>query len=952
MYGYESAVVRQLGALWGKSAKRAGGRRNLLLSHLLDTAAVAELMWDLYLAPSVKRMLDEVAGGPGRGKRLFAWACGVHDCGKATPAFQHLDDDGAAAVRAAGLVWDQHVVARSRRRHDKTGGEVIRRLLAAAGWADDQVAWVWPMVAGHHGAFPPLGQLRDRTRGQLHGKGPVWERVQSALVTVFTKEVGFADVSQVQPEVVPSRAAQLQLSGLVVMADWIASDERHFTGVDELAKVNMEAARERAARAWEALGLRGGWGVLRQPDAEVFKERFGQEPRPSQVQAMEVARRMGGPGLMVVEAPMGEGKTNTALVVAEVLAARFGADGVFVGMPTQATSDPMFTKVREWVASVAPALESQVALLHGKRRFNKQWRDLLADAGDEPAGHHGGVGEDEFGMPTDWWDEQGCEERKVPAEWFLGRLRGLLNPFVVGTIDQLLFAATRSRHVMLRMAGLTGKVVILDEVHAADVYMSQFLKEGLWWLGQAGVPVVLLSATLPPVQRRDLVSAYLAGAASAERVAVTELPEPAGYPSVTAAWMGPDGPQFMVEHTRSWRQSQKVGVRVLPEPPVTRRAPAESCSGSATSAGDQAVVSLLEDRLGQGGCALVIRNTVPRAQDTYAALRARFGAEVRLLHGRLHAEHRAERTEECLRLLGPAGQGRPAERGRLIVVATQLAEQSFDVDADLLVTDLAPIDLLLQRIGRLHRHAGTARPSPVAVPEVIVTGFAARPNSAPSLLSASEGIYGSYLLLRTAALVLEAAGRQWSVPGDVPELVATVYDTGQPLVPATWVEEEQAAWQKWDERQCGRAANAAPFLLTRKGEHANATLDGLHYGGTPDSLSEQQFQVLVRDGDRSIEVVLVRGEARGFRTLKGRSLGVNGEASAELVEEVLAATVRLPTKLTTAAQDLRPLDGWRDHPWLRHSRALVLDARGSTVIGDHAVRYDEDLGLVVGGPPG
>ncbi len=110
----------------------------------------------------------------------------------------------------------------------------------------------------------------------------------------------------------------------------------------------------------------------------------------------------------------------------------------------------------------------------------------------------------------------GESERRAPAEWFLGPKRGLLTPFVVGTIDQLLFAATRTKHVMLRTAGLLGKVVVLDEVHAADVYMSQFLKEGLWWLARASVPVVLLSATLPPNQRREPVSAYLSGAAGTD----------------------------------------------------------------------------------------------------------------------------------------------------------------------------------------------------------------------------------------------------------------------------------------------------------------------------------------------------------------------------------------------------------------------------------------------------
>jgi CRISPR-associated endonuclease/helicase Cas3 len=774
--------------------------------------------------------------------------------------------------------------------------------------------------------------------------------VQSALVSVFTVALGFADLTAVQPRCIPSRAVQLQLSGMIVMADWIASDERYFPGISSLDQVNPQVARGRAAAAWAKLGLRGGWGALPVPPTEVFQDRFSRAPRPSQALTLDVVRRLGGPGLLVVEAPTGEGKTKAALAAAEILAARFGADGLFIGMPTQATSDPMFTNVREWVADIGADLAGQVALLHGKRMFNKEWRGLLEAARESSHDHHGGVLEDDpYGLDDTCAVGDGRAERQALAEWFLGRLRGLLSPFAVGTIDQLLFAATRTRHVMLRMAGLAGKVVVLDEVHAADVYMSQFLIEGLRWLGQARVPVVLLSATLPPAQRHALVAAYLAGAASQEEFNASDLPEPAGYPNVTAATMTGQGPEYIVDSAVSWREDLQVQVEILPEwPSRSSHAPTDVLPA------DVAVVDLLSDRLRDGGCALVIRNTVARAQATFAAVHARFGSdEVRLLHGRLHAGHRADRTEECLELLGPPSDTGPQRPHRLIVVATQIAEQSFDVDADLLITDLAPIDLLLQRLGRLHRHDSVSRPDRVAVPQLIVTGFAPRTEGAPSILPASQRIYGTYLLVRTAALVVAAAGAAWSTPGQVPSLVAQVYDEHQQVVPVEWADAEQAAFAEWRDKQRRRADSASPFLLTRFGEHENPTLEGLHYGGTRGGLNDEQFQALVRDGDPSVEVVLVVGDNRGFRTLGGRRLGINGEASEELLDEVLTATVRLPSKLTAVAErDLAPLDGWRGHPWLRYSRALVVDGQRCAALGEYTVRYDDDLGLVVAdGPP-
>ncbi|MER6300953.1 CRISPR-associated helicase Cas3' [Kitasatospora sp. NPDC001539] len=946
---YPPEVRGWLGALWGKSAGRAGGTVNLLLSHMLDTAAVAEIVWDRYLPQVTRWRLDAVAGGAGKGRRLFAWLCGIHDLGKATPAFARLDAAGEAAVRRSGLSWDKYAVNATAWRHDKAGGRLLRALLEKAGWEEGHVDWVWPLVAGHHGLFPTLGQLAPK-KEDLQGKGPSWKLAQSALVEVFSRELGYEGESPLagaEPVLVPSRAMQLQLSGFVVMADWIASDELHFTGEPDLAKVTMPQARQRAEAAWSKLGLRGGWGALAVPGPETFQDRFGHGLRSSQELVLDVVRRMGGPGLVIVEAPMGEGKTKAALAAAELMAARHGADGVFLGMPTQATADPMFTQLRPWLRKVEEGLESQVALLHGKRMFNKEWRALLEDAGEWGQNADSRFSSvDEFGMRDDCFD--GCEGggRRAPAEWFLGRRRGLLSPFAVGTIDQLLYAATRTKHVMLRMAGLVGKVVILDEVHAADVYMSQFLQEGLWWLGQAGVSVVLLSATLPPQQRRDLVAAYLAGTQSAEPTQALALPEPQGYPSVTAAWSGQDRqPEVLVESTESWREDLQVRIEVLDEP----LAQTDSRPSEEAGQADAVVVDYLKGRLVDGGCALVIRNTVARAQSTFEALHKEFGADVRLLHGRLHAGHRADRTQDVLKLLGPTTEESKRPE-RLVVVATQLAEQSFDVDADLLITDLAPMDLLLQRIGRLHRHDGVTRPRLLSRPTVAVTGIHLDDDRAPHILRSSEGIYGRYLLLRTAAEVAQAATADagpWSIPGQVPALVARVYGI-ETIVPAAWTEAEEQARQDWEERQAERRAQASQYLLTRAGEHGAPTLDGLHFGAHS-RLAEGQFEALVRDGDRSVEVILVRRTEDGnVHAMTGRKLGPNGEVAAEILDDVLFGTVRLPTKLTgMAEQALGPLPGWRDHPWLRHSLALELDEHGDAVIGDFRLSYNDLRGLEV-----
>jgi CRISPR-associated endonuclease/helicase Cas3 len=945
--------------LWGKSAQRTSGDvlAHLLLAHLLDAAAVAELMWGRFLAPTVRARIDACCEG--RGGSLFALLCGWHDIGKASPAFQSKVPELAEQVQRSGLTWRELDRTSQRWHHTLAGGMALRRVLRDAGWNREAVSWVIPLITGHHGTVPSTGLLLPPGpgRGNAQGLG-AWEAVQDALVYRVAAELGL-DLAGIAPVRTPRRAEQLAISGAMVMADWISSDEKHFGGIDSPAGICMAHARERAERAWSRLGLRGGWAatdLIGPGDGDPVKRRFGVESRPSQVDAVAVAEAMPAPGLLIVEAPMGEGKTEAALVVAEVLARRFGADGVFVGMPTQATSDPMFSRVRRWVDSVDPGLP--VGLLHGKREFNPEWRALRRQVS------YTGVDEydcdDLYGSGA-WGRGSSNDQREqragdIPAEWFLGRKRGLLVPVTVGTVDQLLHAATRTRHVMLRHAGLAGRVVVLDEVHAYDVYMSQFLFEALRWLADAGVPVILLSATLPPGTRQDLVRAYLQGALAARDVDLGALPSIEGYPSVLSACVHDGEAVFDVRTAEQWRPSVPVRIETLDEEPKD---------------GPHMVVDLLREALRDGGCALVIRNTVTRAQQMYTAAQEAFGDDVVLLHARLTVGERATRTERVLNALGPPnrqkrgreeGAGRPR---RLVVVATQLAEQSFDVDVDLLVTDLAPIDLLLQRIGRLHRHARPAfeRPGPVRHPRVIVTGAAHREDGTPRFPTGSSLIYGDHLLLRALALVDEvvrdgADGRTggstvggfWSVPSAVPELVHRGYGE-EPIVPEQWAEAATEARSKAGDARLEREANARDFLLAGPGALGTPTLAGLHDRATGDLVDDDAVAAVVRDGDPSIEVVLVHRDDVGYRTLDGHSIGVHGEGVADeaVLERVIASAIRLPARpdLTRAALDeLRPLPGWGGDAWLRRTRALVLDDAASASLAGHRLTYDPDLGLI------
>jgi hypothetical protein len=245
------------------------------------------------------------------------------------------------------------------------------------------------------------------------------------------------------------------------MADWIASNAAYFP-LDPLHTADQpprvpDPARtaRRAENGWRALDLPARWTPqpLGSDIDAVFAARFdrtGMTARPVQAAAVQAAQTMPHPAMLIVEAPMGEGKTEAALLAAEVLAARSGADGCFVALPTRATSDAMFGRVHRWLEAL-PGLppHASVTLAHGTASLNDTFDGLLRGGNVACVGDSVGEGDD---------------EAPIAHYWLRGRKKGPLAQFVIGTIDQVLFAGLKSRHLMLRHLALAGKVVIIDEV--------------------------------------------------------------------------------------------------------------------------------------------------------------------------------------------------------------------------------------------------------------------------------------------------------------------------------------------------------------------------------------------------------------------------------------------------------------------------------------------------------
>jgi CRISPR-associated helicase Cas3/CRISPR-associated endonuclease Cas3-HD len=913
------ALTDKAAALWAKTGARSrisgvqAGDWHPLACHVLDSAAAAAHLWESFLAPAARAWLASSLGGEASARALACWLAGLHDWGKATPLFQSQSQVHAEAVRQAGLDVSGHALPQ-RPGHAHVSAHLLSGHLQAAGWPEADAAWLACIVGGHHGVFPPAGWRRDKPTADIMG-GAEWEFTRREFPSLLYAIAG-ADLRR--PLSPPPLAAQLTLAGLVILADWLASTERLFPYECGFSPGYPAEAEVRAGRIREEMGLRGFWKPNRTETADprhLMADRFGgKEARPVQLAAYDAARAGQGPGLLLIEAPMGEGKTEAALLAAEVIASRTGANGLFVGLPTQATADQMFGRVAGWLA--AQPGEVTLTLAHGKASRNEAYQRLMPEAV--------GIGENDAGAAA--------------SQWLAGRKRRLLAPVVVGTVDQLLLAGVASRHVALRFLGLTGKVVVIDEVHAYDAYMSVILRRVLAWLGATRVPVILLSATLPAGTRAGLLGAYAGAPVS---------PAGSGYPQVT--WVDalaagqPEGP-----FTSEWeRPAEPVAARSRALFPAAAQARTARVEFHAER--DEAEAAALACRVvAEGGCVLVLRNTVGRAQRTYEHVAAALApGEVTLAHARFTAADRRLRDRLLIERFGPDGTA--ARPSRYVVVATQVAEQSLDIDFDLLISDLAPVDLLLQRLGRVHRHS-RPRPPHLQMPRLIVAGHSGLRSGRPPAVPPGCGqVYGRWLLWRTAAALLDRD--ELDLPADIPRLVDAVYSDDQ-IGPPQW----QAAVRQERDVHLAKLAllreTARTIILPDPGA---AALSEVRYRDQGEAVEEAsaQVQAHVRFGPPTIEVILLRAtdDAGLARTVSlGEPAVIRLDALDDDREDViLDQAVRLPAQITDAAdQQAFTPSAWRGSPGLSEARVLLLPADGWPLsLGNYDCAYSPEMGLQV-----
>jgi CRISPR-associated endonuclease/helicase Cas3 len=505
---------------------------------------------------------------------------------------------------------------------------------------------------------------------------------------------------------------------------------------------------KRRRRAEAALQSKG-WKRIRLGKSLSFPELFPALTANSlQAATVKVVSR---PGLYLVEGPMGCGKTEAALAAAYRIIDKGMARGLYFGLPTRVTSNRIHERVQPFVDRICKQPEP-VRLAHSASWLMDTTPplQLRATSPDSDAADHVLVG----------------------RSWFASPKRALLAPFGVGTIDQSLLGIVAAKHFFVRQFGLAGKVVILDEVHTYDLYTSTLIDALVKRLRELQCTVIILSATLTVKRRRELL-----GVSRDQRVS-------AAYPLVSGV--------------------APVLIEQLCTPPRPKSILVRTVSGTVS-------VEDVIARAQRGVCVLWIRNTVDEAQETYRALQsANFqgGRPVALLHSRFPFFRREELEADWMNRLGKDSTDRPAG---CVLVSTQVAEQSVDIDADLLITDLAPTDMLLQRIGRLWRHERRSRPCPQ--PEVWIQTpslghdqlSTATEKELREALGKSARVYAPYILLRSLQQWRERA--MITLPADIRPILEATYDVPTVPEPAAWQElREQLQEQK--DRMARQAINA------------------------------------------------------------------------------------------------------------------------------------------------
>lgn len=904
--------------LWGKKSNQDGSEQWLpLVAHLIDTMNVGCWLYKSWLSEGQRSLLttrlsdEEVS-------KLVRFICYIHDLGKATPAFQtkesynhdeQLDEElmNRLASHSFKGLNDLHLQSRGKSPHARAGEAILEN----AGLNETVAA----IIGGHHGK-PQSGDQREQidvfTANYYQADNDSslqqpWKEVQNELIAYGLELAGYQKIGDVPPV---TQVEAVILEGLLIMADWLASStclnndpsKPMFSLIDlnqGLDDLNMTSRFQNAISTW---AINDAWVPEEVTNVDnYYQEHFSFKPRQIQATMEKYIKDAIDPGLVIIEAEMGIGKTEIALTAAEQLAYATGRTGIYIGLPTQATTNAMFDRVDNWLNKIAEieGINLDINLLHGKANWNSRYTKMVRAENIEAEDLDGGT--------------------VTVNSWFSGK-KSILADFAVGTIDNLLLMGLKQKHLFLRHLGFSNKVVIIDEVHAYDMYMNSYLTKALNWLGAYHVPVVILSATLPKNKRNLLITSYVQGKYGHVK---KTLQAPEGWENNQAY------PLLSILDGKKLQQYDSFGLKNEPK----------ELQISYLNDDPESVIKEVNEQIKNGGVAGIIVNTVKRAQEFAKLIGSK--QQCLVLHSAFLATDRVNLEQKLQKQIGKNGK-RP---DKLIVIGTQVLEQSLDIDFDVLFTDIAPIDLLLQRAGRLHRHA-IPRPEGLKERRMYVLK-----SDSGDYGPANEAVYEKYYLQKTERFLPEKV----MLPDDISRLVQLVYDerTDNQVENLEEAKEKLVADHKREESKAKSFQVSAPVYPDDQDDlYDEDWVEDLTIHRWLDrdkgNLDDNQASAAVRDIRESIEVILLKEVCGEYCLMNGKE--VSKTKDKELAQEV----IRLPNAMTPDVEKainlleedtIRKFPEWQESPWLKGSLALVLDEHAKGGFNGYELRYSSDTGL-------
>jgi CRISPR-associated endonuclease/helicase Cas3 len=900
---------------WGKASKEDNSY-HLLPYHCLDVAAVG-LEYLNREALFCDWVCTHLECNSEQGKQWMIFWLSLHDLGKFSEAFQSQkselfellqghkpDPEKSDTERHDSLgqwLWQDYLADRVIE-GDWFGGATAARMAGLDTWMR--------CVTGHHGqppkappAFCDIGDYYSKSDKKtslvfVESMRELLLRKSAAAVPAALDAIKFEHVSQM---------LSWWFAGITVLADWLGSNTDYFPYETKYMPLDeyWYYARQQAKKALKDSGVTSHKVIANFTFPDLFKK----IPIPSPLQQWAIDTEIsGGPQIFLLEDVTGAGKTEAALTLVYRLMAKGAAQGFFIGLPTMATTNAMYDRMIGFYKAIFEG-DANLVLAHGSRQLVENFAKSIL-----PHSH----------TKDDLAQQDETATARCTAWLADHNKRALLSQAGVGTIDQALLGVLHSKHQSLRLLGLFHKVLVVDEVHACDAYMQGVLEVLLEFHARAGGSVILLSATLPNQMKQAFLNAYASG-----RDSICSSIKSDEYPLATT-WRASRIEPYEIE--LATREAVKRTVTIDYRHQQTE------------------IVAIIDAALAAGRCVCWIRNTVTDATEAFELFAGRLPQEnLILFHARFALGDRLAKEEDVLAAFGSVSDA--SKRSGRLVIATQVIEQSLDVDFDLLISDLAPIDRLIQRAGRLRRHNRDASGNRLAIgeqdqrgmPLMVVFGPAWSDEPAAYWFKAAfpkaAGVYPDHSQLWLTAKALQAG--KFTMPEDARTLIEGVFGKASEIPESLQRNSLSAEGQQMAEASLAKM-NALNFAA---GYRRGDVMDWWSEAKTPSRL-----------GDASVNVVLARWvgghlvpwavrptHAWAYSTVRVAErllASVPQPEDSILQQEFLRITDQLPSKgkwSILLALEQTKTGRWRAQAWSGESPGRPAQLR--------LWEYDSDMGL-------